>query len=254
MGLPARDVFSMTDSELQSIYRNQYWNAVKGDRLPLGIDFVVFDGSVNSGPRQSVIWLQRALGDVKVDGMIGEATIGAIVAHPNHDALVADICDQRMKFLKALRTWRTFGKGWTRRVDDVKRAGQAWASGEQPATANTLALGLFGMEVAAKAMDTDVKAAPSQVVGAVLAGAGVTIPQVIEIAGRIGAEIPELSGTVNQLKGELILHVGVMPFLQPIIDHLTTVGSVLAVAGLAYAFYAKVKGAVLNDAIGVKPA
>lgn len=111
------------------IYRKQYWDAVRGDHLPGGVDFVVFDGAVNSGPSQSVKWLQRALGNVKVDGVIGEATVAAARAHKDHDALIADICFQRMNFLRALKTWKSFGTGWIRRVDAVRKTGQAWARG-----------------------------------------------------------------------------------------------------------------------------
>lgn len=74
-GLPVRDVYLMTASERDEIYRTQYWDAIKADELPPGVSYVVFDGSVNSGVSQSVKWLQRALGAVytgKVDGVIGD--------------------------------------------------------------------------------------------------------------------------------------------------------------------------------------
>lgn len=114
--------------ERDEIYREQYWDAIRGDELPAGVDFVVFDGAVNSGPSQSVKWLQRALG-VTADGNIGEATLGAVKSHSDYDKLVADICGRRMAFLKQLRTWPTFGKGWSARVANVKSNGQAMAHG-----------------------------------------------------------------------------------------------------------------------------
>src|ERR1700722_18553072 len=53
-GLPPHDVYLMADNERDDIYRTRYWDAVRGDQLPSGLDYVVFDGAVNSGVAQSV--------------------------------------------------------------------------------------------------------------------------------------------------------------------------------------------------------
>lgn len=120
--LPRQSVRNISDDEVQEIYRLQYWNAIRGDALPRGVDYVVFDGAVNSGPFQSVKWLQAALG-CKVDGNMGEATMLAIEACSDHKRLIADICARRMAFLRNLNTWGSFGTGWTRRVSGVKAVG-----------------------------------------------------------------------------------------------------------------------------------
>lgn len=114
--------------ERNEIYRVQYWDAVKGDILPKGVDLVVFDGAVNSGPAQSIKWLQRALNVPAIDG-IGEITLAALKSNRNHDQLVADICERRMAFLKQLKTWGTFKGGWTSRIVNVKMVGQQMATG-----------------------------------------------------------------------------------------------------------------------------
>lgn len=128
-GLPLQSVRFITDVELQEIYRLQYWNQCRADDLPAGVDYVVFDGAVNSGPKQSVIWLQRALGMQNTDGVMGEATLQLAASHPDHDELIAEICRRRMGFLRALNTWWKYGAGWTARVSGVQSVGQAWASG-----------------------------------------------------------------------------------------------------------------------------
>lgn len=124
-GLPLRSVKYLTDAELRKIYREQYWNKIRGDDLPHGVDFVVFDGAVNSGPVQSTKWLQRAL-DIPADGDIGQVTVNA-ARNEDPDDLIDDICDQRLAFLKRLKTWPTFGKGWASRVSDVRSTGKLWA-------------------------------------------------------------------------------------------------------------------------------
>ena len=75
-GEPVRDVRQITDEELREIYRKRYWDLIQGDELPTGLDYVVFDGAVNSGPAQATKWLQRGLG-VGADGVLGPERLGA---------------------------------------------------------------------------------------------------------------------------------------------------------------------------------
>lgn len=123
---PKQSVKFISTPELNAIYRQNYWDKVKGDDLPPGISYVVFDGAVNSGPSRSVKWLQKALG-VNDDGIIGPKTIAAAKDYPNKDMLVDRICDRRLSFLQGLSTWPTFGKGWSSRVAGVRQTGKEWA-------------------------------------------------------------------------------------------------------------------------------
>jgi lysozyme family protein len=133
-GLPLQEVSRINSAELQAIYRQQYWNAIKGDDLPVGVDFVMFDGAVNSGSAQSVKWLQRSLQadgvyHGPIDGDCSVSTLAAVQQHPDHDALIAGILSRRLGMLKALKTWSDFGGGWSKRVSSVRAIGQAWAMG-----------------------------------------------------------------------------------------------------------------------------
>lgn len=99
------------------IYKSRYWDKVSADALPASIRLAVFDAAVNSGPRQAILWLQRAAG-VSDDGIIGPITLRAVNAL-NADALRMKILAQRLRFLTNLNTFNTFGRGWTRRVCDL---------------------------------------------------------------------------------------------------------------------------------------
>lgn len=127
-GLPTRDVWHADDAEIREIYRTSYWDKVRGDDLPAGVDVVLFDGAVNSGLGQQAKWTQRALG-VEVTGRFDEATFAAIAADKDNDALIAGILSRRIAMLEGLRTWSRFGKGWSARVDSIRKIGQAWACG-----------------------------------------------------------------------------------------------------------------------------
>jgi len=117
---------AISDSDLRAIYRRGYWDKVRGDDLPAGLDLVAFDGAVNSGPSRGAKWVQQALG-VAQDGKIGPATIAA-ASRANVEAAIYEACNARMGFLRGLKTWATFGRGWQSRVDDVRRQALAMMS------------------------------------------------------------------------------------------------------------------------------
>jgi len=166
-----QDVYLISNDEVRAIYRQQYWDKIKGDDLPAGVDYVVFDGAVNSGPVQSVKWLQRAINkrNVNVDGAVGAVTLSEVAKINDHDKLIADICVRRMAFLQELKTWPTFGKGWTTRVNDVRKTGQAWARGSVGPQISTAAVAEGGN---ARALISDAVVAPGTGAADVSTGAG----------------------------------------------------------------------------------
>ena len=112
------DMKAPTVEDVKPLYKKNYWDRVRGDDLPAGVDYVCFDVAVNSGVVRSGKFLQSALG-LPTDGIIGPATLAAVANH-NPRELVTDVCDRRMAFLQALPTWSVFGKGWGRRVKEVE--------------------------------------------------------------------------------------------------------------------------------------
>src|SRR5271166_989323 len=131
-GRPNKDVYNIADDEVQTIYKDRYWDVCDCDDLPIGLDFVVFDASVNSGPGHSVIWLQQSLGDVyrgAIDGVMGAKTIQAVEDHGDIDGLIADFCSHRLATLEHLTTWKDFGAGWHARIANGQKTALAWADG-----------------------------------------------------------------------------------------------------------------------------
>lgn len=128
-----KDVRSISKFEVEDIYKSMYWDNVQGDLLPIGLDLVVFDFGVNSGPSRSIKFLQKALNKVdgaqlKVDGIIGPATLDAATATADLPRLIKSICDDRQGWLQTLKTFVTFGKGWTTRVRGIKAKALEMAS------------------------------------------------------------------------------------------------------------------------------
>lgn len=122
--LPPRSVRNIDQSEIEAIYRRDYWDAICGDDLPSGVDLATFDFSVNSGVGRASRFLRTCVGLVP-DGHIDRAVIAAARNHPD---VWAAICDRRLAYLKSLNTWSSFGVGWERRVSDVRRRAAALAA------------------------------------------------------------------------------------------------------------------------------
>lgn len=113
-GQKIQSVREITNAEVEAIYKAQYWDVVKGDQLPAGVDLAVFDYAVNSGCARAAKALQKVLG-AEQDGQIGQITLAKANA-TDAAALVTLVCKERMNFVKKLKTWSTFGKGWKRRI------------------------------------------------------------------------------------------------------------------------------------------
>jgi len=109
---------ALTVAKVAPLYKTRYWKTVRGDDLPAGVDYCVFDACVNSGPYKAIKLLQDALGVVR-DGVFGAGTLGS-VRQQDPVSLISAFTSARLDFLKGLSTWDTFGRGWARRVKEVE--------------------------------------------------------------------------------------------------------------------------------------
>jgi lysozyme family protein len=125
-GLCQQTVRAIAEAEVEAIYFKLYWNAIKADDLPSGVDYCAFDFAFNSGPNQAVRFLQRTVG-AREDGKVGPATLAAAKDMPPL-RVIDRLCDERLRFLQSLPTWKFFGKGWSRRVTDVRLKAKEMAS------------------------------------------------------------------------------------------------------------------------------
>ena len=121
LGRPLEDVDELKnipDEHVQLIYKQGYWDKVKGDSLPSGVDFAIFDWAVNSGPGRAAKALQKAVMATQ-DGAIGPKTLEAVKEYSAED-IIRSVAEQREAFYKSLRTFNTFGKGWLRRNKETR--------------------------------------------------------------------------------------------------------------------------------------
>ena len=118
---------ALTPAKVAPLYREMYWDRVKADKLPSGVDYCVFDAAVNSGASRAAKWLQTTVGAVP-DGVIGEQTLKQVLL-TNPKMLIDKYSANRLAFLHRLTTWPTFGKGWERRVEEVRVAAHKMCGG-----------------------------------------------------------------------------------------------------------------------------
>jgi len=112
------DMRALTPEMVKPFYKHNYWDRIRGDELPSGVDYAAYDLAVNSGTGRAAKYLQQIAG-VTADGVIGPRSMEAIKKCDAESAVDA-LCTMRLDFLKNLDTFDTFGKGWTIRVNDVK--------------------------------------------------------------------------------------------------------------------------------------
>ena len=112
------DIKALTKNDVKPLYKNRYWDAIHGDALPSGLDYCIFDCAINSGVGRAAKFIQEIVG-VPADGAIGNNTVAAI-SQINPVTLITEFSDKRQGFLESLKTFPVFGKGWTRRVQEVR--------------------------------------------------------------------------------------------------------------------------------------
>lgn len=125
---------ALTPSTVAPLYRKKYWDACHADDFVSGLDYAVFDVAVNSGVGRAVKLLQSCVGATP-DGGYGSITAGLVKKAQEEDPsrLIELYCAKRLEFLQSLNTFATFGKGWSRRVSEVKDVALAMAQGTSQA-------------------------------------------------------------------------------------------------------------------------
>ena len=116
-----KDMKDLTVEDVAPIYKKGYWDKMKGDDLPNGLDLCVFDFGVNAGPGRAAKYLQTMIGTV-ADGGIGPNTLAKLKEYVDENGIektIENYQQNRQRYYEKLSTFATFGKGWTRRVDET---------------------------------------------------------------------------------------------------------------------------------------
>jgi lysozyme family protein len=112
------DMRKLTAVDVEPLYKKKYWDVVRADELPSGIDYLVFDMGVNAGPGRSIKLLQAAVGTTP-DGGLGPVTLAAVLA-ADPVVLIEKFSQEKEAFYRGLEKFTVYGEGWLNRVAAVK--------------------------------------------------------------------------------------------------------------------------------------
>lgn len=114
-----QDMRDLTPEKVKTFYKKKYFDAVRGDELPIGLDYLLFDFAVNAGPGRSIMCLQAAVGTTP-DGGFGPLTFAAMHA-TDPATLIERFSAEKVVFYRGLDNFKVYGEGWLNRVAEVKK-------------------------------------------------------------------------------------------------------------------------------------
>ena len=123
-----KEMKDLTQEDVEPIYQENYWDKCKCDDLPAGLDLCVFDFGVNAGPGRAAKYLQTLIGTV-ADGGIGPNTLKTLSSYVDTHGVVKTVEQyqaNRQEYYEGLSTFDTFGRGWTRRVEETTEKALDW--------------------------------------------------------------------------------------------------------------------------------
>jgi lysozyme family protein len=111
---PEEDIKNLTIDRAREIYKKHYWDKIQADKMPDGVNTMVFDFAVNAGVYRAIKELQKVL-KVTSDGVLGNKTLAAISNMPAKD-IVIKYTNRRIMFYAGISSFKHFGKGWVKRA------------------------------------------------------------------------------------------------------------------------------------------
>lgn len=125
-----KSIGQASQEDCQTILHVNFWNALRCEEMPAGVDLMLFNDGSLSGVGHTARLLQRCVGLAgdDVDGVIGPMTMQAVRAH-NPGVLIKRIADADDAYLGALAKAPLYLKGWLRREAFMENLANKWAAG-----------------------------------------------------------------------------------------------------------------------------
>lgn len=126
---PDVNIKELTKEDAGEIYYKDYWCKMGCDYLPKPVALMVFDAAVNMGVRRAAKQLQQTAGATP-DGVVGRMTVKAVTEayRASKEDFLTALYESRQTFYVNLKTFDTFGRGWTRRNKETLEEAKRWTT------------------------------------------------------------------------------------------------------------------------------
>ena len=126
---PNVDIAKLTVNDAITIYRRDFWNALKLQQLPKELAVCMLDCSINQGKTGAVKMLQRSINEcqsdrvaIMIDGKLGPATMNNVsMLQDRMPMLVDEFMSQRAMRYASLGNVTRYGHGWFKRLMAIHR-------------------------------------------------------------------------------------------------------------------------------------
>jgi lysozyme family protein len=124
---------NMTKSQWESIVKELYWNPLSLDKVDSQpIAEILFQSNWGSGMGGAKVLVRFMQGKLNLaeDGSIGNDTITKLNQYTKNKvaekSLFKSLWERRLQYLQSLKSFETYGRGWTTRMNDLLERGYSY--------------------------------------------------------------------------------------------------------------------------------
>lgn len=123
---PDEDIPNMTRERSLELFTRDYWSAIKGDKLPDPLNLIVADAAFNQGQAMAVKMLQKALGNVAVDGVLGAQTLSEAHGRRSSETCALFLAQRHLTYI-GTRNFNQTGRAWFNRLGRLAMMMSRWS-------------------------------------------------------------------------------------------------------------------------------
>ncbi|MEO0466088.1 MAG: glycosyl hydrolase 108 family protein [Pseudomonadota bacterium] len=126
-GRAQANVADLTIDEAREIYKETYWDKLRGGDMPEAVSLIVMDAAAEHGNNRAIKLLQKSLNalganpKLRVDGLIGPRTLGALEGFSVGRVLDEFVVKRGLHYVRR-PSFDLFGLDWARRLVSSARA------------------------------------------------------------------------------------------------------------------------------------